>query len=109
MRGSTSRVVDVQKQGDALRTKSELYGREAFRHLHAAALSKVLLSSSDIPMGPNCSISIVCATSNFCILIAANRIIKGEAISTFVFMAIKMFMVFQPEMVDPLTALLYLF
>lgn len=32
-------------------------------------------------MGPNYSISTACATSNFCILNAANHIIKGEAVS----------------------------
>ncbi|KAM3251404.1 hypothetical protein P3L10_005474 [Capsicum annuum] len=31
-------------------------------------------------MGPNYSISTACATSNFCILNAANHIIRGEAI-----------------------------
>ncbi|KAE8008594.1 hypothetical protein FH972_005091 [Carpinus fangiana] len=30
-------------------------------------------------MGPNYSISTACATSNFCILSAANHIIRGEA------------------------------
>lgn len=34
-------------------------------------------------MGPNYSISTACATSNFCILNAANHIIRGEAVSTF--------------------------
>lgn len=32
-------------------------------------------------MGPNYSISTACATSNFCILNAANHIIRGEAVS----------------------------
>ena len=32
-------------------------------------------------MGPTYSISTACATSNFCILSAANHIIKGEAVS----------------------------
>lgn len=32
-------------------------------------------------MGPNYSISTACATSNFCILSAANHIIRGEAVS----------------------------
>jgi 3-oxoacyl-[acyl-carrier-protein] synthase II len=36
-------------------------------------------------MGPNYSISTACATSNFCILNAANRIIRGETVSNFVF------------------------
>ena len=34
-------------------------------------------------MGPNYSISTACATSNFCILNAANHIIRGEAVSIF--------------------------
>ncbi|XP_060210021.1 3-oxoacyl-[acyl-carrier-protein] synthase II, chloroplastic-like isoform X1 [Lycium barbarum] len=34
-------------------------------------------------MGPNYSISTACATSNFCILNAANHIIRGEAVSFF--------------------------
>jgi 3-oxoacyl-(acyl-carrier-protein) synthase len=33
-------------------------------------------------MGPNYSISTACATSNFCILNAANHIIRGEAVSS---------------------------
>jgi hypothetical protein len=32
-------------------------------------------------MGPNYSISTACATGNFCILNAANHIIRGEAVS----------------------------
>lgn len=32
-------------------------------------------------MGPNYSISTACATSNFCILNAANHIRRGEAVS----------------------------
>jgi 3-oxoacyl-[acyl-carrier-protein] synthase II len=36
-------------------------------------------------MGPNYSISTACATSNFCILNAANHIIRGETVSNFVF------------------------
>lgn len=32
-------------------------------------------------MGPNYSISTACATSNFCILNAADHIIRGEAVS----------------------------
>lgn len=32
-------------------------------------------------MGPNYSISTACATSNFCILNAANHIIRGETVS----------------------------
>lgn len=32
-------------------------------------------------MGPNYSISTACATSNFCIMNAANHIIRGEAVS----------------------------
>ena len=32
-------------------------------------------------MGPNYSISTACATSNFCIISAANHIIRGEAVS----------------------------
>ena len=32
-------------------------------------------------MGPNYSISTACATSNFCILNAANHIVRGEAVS----------------------------
>lgn len=36
-------------------------------------------------MGPNYSISTACATSNFCILNAANHIIRGEAVSVFSF------------------------
>ena len=32
-------------------------------------------------MGPNYSISTACATSNFCILNAANHIMRGEAVS----------------------------
>lgn len=32
-------------------------------------------------MGPNYSISTACATSNFCILSAANHILRGEAVS----------------------------
>lgn len=31
-------------------------------------------------MGPNYSISTACATSNFCILNAANHIIRGETV-----------------------------
>nr|GME02462.1 3-oxoacyl-[acyl-carrier-protein] synthase II, chloroplastic-like [Ipomoea batatas] len=34
-------------------------------------------------MGPNYSISTACATSNFCILNAANHIIRGEVVSGF--------------------------
>jgi 3-oxoacyl-[acyl-carrier-protein] synthase II len=34
-------------------------------------------------MGPNYSISTACATSNFCILNAANHIRRGEAVSNF--------------------------
>lgn len=34
-------------------------------------------------MGPNYSISTACATSNFCILNAANHIIRGEAVRVF--------------------------
>lgn len=36
-------------------------------------------------MGPNYSISTACATSNYCILNAANHIIRGEAVSVFYF------------------------
>jgi 3-oxoacyl-[acyl-carrier-protein] synthase II len=36
-------------------------------------------------MGPNYSISTACATSNFCILNAANHIRRGEAVSIFIF------------------------
>jgi 3-oxoacyl-(acyl-carrier-protein) synthase len=36
-------------------------------------------------MGPNYSISTACATSNFCILNAANHIRRGEAVSIFSF------------------------
>lgn len=39
-------------------------------------------------MGPNYSISTACATSNFCILNAANHIIRGEAVSLWQFDAI---------------------
>lgn len=35
-------------------------------------------------MGPNYSISTACATSNFCILNAANHIIRGETVSNFI-------------------------
>lgn len=35
-------------------------------------------------MGPNYSISTACATSNFCILNAANHIRRGEAVSIFI-------------------------
>ena len=37
-------------------------------------------------MGPNYSISTACATSNFCILNAANHIRKGEAVSSAIFL-----------------------
>jgi len=37
-------------------------------------------------MGPNYSISTACATSNFCILNAANHIRKGEAVSNIIFL-----------------------
>jgi 3-oxoacyl-(acyl-carrier-protein) synthase len=36
-------------------------------------------------MGPNYSISTACATSNYCILNAANHIIRGEAVRVFYF------------------------
>nr|GMD62281.1 3-oxoacyl-[acyl-carrier-protein] synthase II, chloroplastic [Ipomoea batatas]GMD76190.1 3-oxoacyl-[acyl-carrier-protein] synthase II, chloroplastic [Ipomoea batatas] len=36
-------------------------------------------------MGPNYSISTACATSNFCILNAANHIIRGEVVSGFAY------------------------
>jgi 3-oxoacyl-[acyl-carrier-protein] synthase II len=39
-------------------------------------------------MGPNYSISTACATSNFCILNAANHIRKGEAVSNFIFLPV---------------------
>lgn len=36
-------------------------------------------------MGPNYSISTACATSNFCILSAANHIMRGETVSNLIF------------------------
>jgi hypothetical protein len=36
-------------------------------------------------MGPNYSISSAYATSNFCILSAANHIIRGEAVSVYIY------------------------
>lgn len=41
----------------------------------------VLLNELQGWMGPNYSISTACATSNFCILNAANHILRGEAVS----------------------------
>lgn len=35
-------------------------------------------------MGPNYSISTACATSNFCILNAADHISRGDAVSVYI-------------------------
>ena len=63
-----------------------LAGSVAFIYLlylwiHVFKVYELLVCFRQGWMGPNYSISTACATSNFCILSAANHIIRGEAVS----------------------------